>query len=109
MGEVGDLRGLAAVDVQAPHLARAGARGQEEDGHVVGRPHRVGVGRLVGGEPPRARAVDVDQPEIGAALVRREVRRAQRVDEALLVGREREAEDARESATWSRTECTPRR
>ena len=93
-----DLRRFAAPDRQVPDLRRAGARRQEIDAASVGGPVRDAVVLLAGRQPARRRAcVELEQPEIGAAAIGREIGLTQRVDDPTSVGRQGGLGEARES------------
>ncbi len=78
---------LAAGRVDAPDLRRARAGRQEEDRLTVRRPAWAGIALLVGGQLAQPRAVDPDQPQIGAAAVGLEIGHPADEDDRLAVGR----------------------
>ena len=72
--KVGHLARLAPGEGKAPDLRTPRARGKEEEIPAVGRPARMEVGRLAGGEPARFRAVEGRDPEVRPAPIRLEIR-----------------------------------
>ena len=74
------------------------ARRQEIDAASVGSPVRDAVVLLAGRQPARRRVrVELEQPEVGAAAIGREIGLAQRVDDPPSVGRQGGVGEARES------------
>ena len=105
-----DLRCLAAGDGKEPHLGRSRARGKKIDSAAVSRPVGRAVVLFVARDAPgRSVAVEVEQPQVGAAAVGGEVGFPQRVDDPLAVGRQRRLRETREADEIRRGQAVRRR
>ena len=89
---------------------RSRARGKEIDAAAVGRPVGRAVVLLVARDAPGRRvAVELEQPQVGAAAVGGEVGFPQRVDDPLAVGRQRRLREPREADEVRRGQAVRRR
>src|SRR6266852_3185449 len=84
--KIGDARGLPGIHPANVDLLLAVGVGEIGDAGAVGRPARRDVGAIAGGERAVIRAVGVDAPEIGVALVGHGIGEAPNVDNFLAVG-----------------------